>query len=198
MRTCFANKNIEGLILWVWVKRRMWLPMTSVLVDSLLVETPTGKKYREVRAEWKTDTTGKADADGLFTFTGYQGRYQIISGNDTQCVYLYPRDSAVVLNDKQNCHCLQTAIKQGGIAQQPKNAYGIKLRGKTLSCRGNALSGRNLSLAVYSLCGRRIKEISLTRVGGPVTFPALPEGCNVYRICGDGKTLYTGINTNIR
>jgi hypothetical protein len=25
MRTSFANKNIEGLVLWTWVKRRMWL-----------------------------------------------------------------------------------------------------------------------------------------------------------------------------
>jgi GH35 family endo-1,4-beta-xylanase len=198
MRTCFANRNIEGLILWTWVKRRMWLPMTSVLADSLLVETPTGKRYREVRAEWKTDTTGKADAQGVFTFTGYQGRYQIVSDGDTQCVYLYPRDSTVVLSDRQACRCPPAAVLRGEIVRQPADIHGITFRGKTLTCGGNALKGRNLSLAVYSLDGRRIREIPFTMTDAVFAFPELPRGCAVFRLRGAGRTLWTGIAANTR
>jgi hypothetical protein len=198
MRTCFANRNIEGLILWTWVKRRMWLPMTNVLVDSLLAETPTGRKYREVRAEWKTDTTGKADENGLFTFTGYQGRYQVTSGKDTQCVYLYPHDSTVVLNDKQTCHCPATAVRQAENARQPAGAFAVMIGGKKLYCGGIARSGGELFFDVYSLGGRRIREIPFTMVNGAVSFPALPRGCNVFRLRRAERTLYTGITTNAR
>lgn len=198
MRTCFANRNIEGLMLWTWVKRRMWLPMTSVLVDSLLVETPTGKKYREIRAEWKTDTTGKADADGVFTFTGYQGRYQIISGSDTQCVYLYPGDSTAVLHDKNECRCSETAIKKRETTRQPGEPFCIRFRKNTLDCRGSALQGRTILLDVFSLSGKRIGESALTVKNGAIaTIPELPEGCNVYRLRGMSGLLYTGIKSSI-
>ncbi len=199
MRTCFANKNIEGMILWVWAKRRMWRPMTSVIVDSLLVETPAGKRYREVRAEWKTDTTGKADANGLFSFTGYQGRYLVVSGADTQCVYLYPGDSTAVLSDKQKCNCPEVAVLPVvGIAQDPRPAKGITLRGKTLLGDIAALYGQKLSLVTFSLSGKQLSKTPFTAAAGAATVPALPAGCHVYRICSEGRTLVTGVNLNIR
>jgi GH35 family endo-1,4-beta-xylanase len=187
MRTCFANKNIEGLILWTWAKRKMWVPMTNVLVDSLLVETPTGKKYREVRSEWKTDTTGKADGSGQFSFIGYQGRYQIISDGDTQCVHLFPNDSTAVLSDKQRCHCPSVPTMPTGIALQPRP---IRLQGNKLL---GDLAGRKLWLVAYSLSGKRLSEI---QVDGTVPVRALPAGCHAYRIRSADKTLFTGINWN--
>jgi GH35 family endo-1,4-beta-xylanase len=199
LRTCFANKNIEGMILWVWTKRRMWRPMTSVIVDSLLVETPAGKKYREVRAEWKTDTTGTADANGLFSFTGYQGRYQIISGSDTQCVYLYPGDSTAVLSDQKKCNCPDVAeLPVMGIGRNPQPAHGITLRGKTLLGDLAALCGQKLSLVTYSLSGKQLSEIAITPTTSAAIVPAVPAGCHVYRVCSAGRTLFTGVNLNIR
>jgi GH35 family endo-1,4-beta-xylanase len=200
MRSCFANKNVEGLILWVWTKRRMWRAMTSVIVDSLLVETPTGKKYREVRAEWKTDTTGKADASGQFTFTGYQGRYLVSTADgDTQCVYLYPHDSTVVLSDKGKCNCPSTAQIPVGVARPQRDAFGpARLAGKTLPGDLGAWSGRKLSLVAYSLSGRRLAEIPFTMGSGAATLPALPVGCHAYGIRGEGRTIVSGVSLNIR
>jgi hypothetical protein len=198
LRTCFSNKNIEGLILWVWTKRRMWRPMTSVIVDSLLVETPTGKKYREVRAEWKTDTTGKADANGLFSFTGYQGRYQVVSDNDTQCVYLYPGDSTAVLSEKNKCNCPDVAALPVGVIPQPRSARGITLQGTTLYGDFSALSGHQLYLVTYSLSGKQLSKIPFTPAAGAAAVPALPSGCHVYRVCSAGRTLVTGVNLNFR
>ncbi|MCX7727779.1 MAG: endo-1,4-beta-xylanase, partial [Chitinispirillaceae bacterium] len=78
MRTCFANKNVEGLIIWVWCKRRMWRnDITSYLVDSLLNETEAGKRWKKVRSEWKTNLTAKTDAQGKIKFNGFQGEYVI-------------------------------------------------------------------------------------------------------------------------
>lgn len=191
MRTCFANQNCGGLILWVWVKRNMWRDLTSYLVDSLMTEAPTGAKWKSVRAEWKTDTSGTADASGNFSFTGYQGEYQIISGTDTMRAYLYPKDSLVIIDSGK------TAIK-GSLAQSKLHSATIRINGNNVKVSIGANESQSLYLSTYSISGKLISRIPLNFRNGTASVEKLPSGCHVYRVCSDNKTYYSGMGVQFR
>jgi GH35 family endo-1,4-beta-xylanase len=193
MRTCFANKNVDGIVVWVWCQRKMWRDkITSYFVDSLMVESAAGKKWRDVRAEWKTDTSGSAGADGVFSFTGYQGKYRVIvNNNDTQYVYLYPKDSTAIIK-------VSTNPNRPALIQNVTNAGSIRIQGQIVHLPNLIKADQALYLSTYSISGKLLSEISLTMKNGLVTIAKMPSGCNVYRIHSKDQTYYSGIGLQLK
>jgi GH35 family endo-1,4-beta-xylanase len=191
MRTCFANKNVDGLVLWVWAKRKMWRDLSSYLVDSLLVETPTGKKWKDVRKEWKTDTTVTADANGEITLAGYQGKYRLVAGDDTSIVYLYPENKTEILVPFST-----TGIKTGSVQSRMQSAT-IRLNGKVINL-SIPTENKSLYLSTFSISGKLISKIPLSFNNGTASIANLPSGCHTYRIGTADKTYYSGLGMDVR
>jgi len=193
MRTSFANKNIDGMVLWVWCKRKMWRELNSYLVDSLFVETETGKTWKKLRKEWKTDTTVKAEADGGLKFKGYQGQYQLVQGDDTAIVYLHPEDKVEIIK-----------AFEGSIAIQPNSAQSkvqsatVRLNGTTINLPMGLSENKQLYLSAYTISGKFISKIPLTFHNGNATVSMLPLDGNTYRIGTADKTYHTGMGVQVR
>lgn len=191
MRSCFANKDVDGIVIWTWCKRKMWrAELTNYFVDSLLVETPTGKKWKDVRKDWKTDTSGTANADGNFSFTGYQGKYRVVANNDTQYVYLYPKDSLQYLG--------KDILPVNPPSVQPaKHSSIVRLNGATINIPVGQAEHKPLYLSTYSISGKLIAKTPLSFSNGTATVAGLPSGCQVYRISSSDKTYYCGIGLQV-
>ncbi len=197
MRTCFSNPRIEGLIFWVWCKRRMWREnLSSYFVDSLLQETPTGKKWREVREEWKTKTNGTTNSAGKYSFKGYQGKYMatVTSGGNTMVdtFYLEPGSGAKEVALRFDI----VDIKRGG--------SGPGLRADVLCVNGRPIymtipaGGRQLYLSTYSVAGKLLSKIPVSVRGGGNLISNVPVGCHVFRIGTGERTLYAGRGLQLR
>jgi endo-1,4-beta-xylanase len=196
MRTCFANQNVEGLIFWVWCKRRMWRDnLTCCFVDSLLQETDVGRTWRTVRDEWKTKKNGTTNAGGVFSFNGYQGRYVAavtISGSTyIDTFYLEPGTGAKAVTLPVNL----TSVDRG--AQPNAGAAIVRLNGRPVLLPLGA-DARPLWLSTYSPAGRLVSQRQLTIKNGCAFVPGASSGCRIVRI-GDGRrTLYTGREVGVR
>lgn len=192
MRTAFSNPKVGGIVIWTWIKRHMWRDkLTNFFVDSLVNETNTGKKWREVRQEWKTDTSGTADGDGKFKFTGYQGKYRVLFDGDTLMVYLHPGDSVEILHDSRI-----SAIRPATRAKS--NPAFVRLGGKVIRLSVAPDQSGSLYLSTYSISGKLISRLPLNFVNGTATVAKLPSGCHVYRIGNAGSQLYTGLGLTLR
>jgi hypothetical protein len=191
MRSCFANKDVEGIVIWTWCKRKMWRELSTYFVDSLLVETPTGKKWRDVRKEWRTDTSGTADANGNFSFTGYQGKYRIVANNDTQYVYLYPKDSLVYLPKSGSSPVQHPSV------QTTTHLSIVKLNGATINLPVGLTEHKPLYFSTYSISGKLIAKFPLIFSNGIATVNTFPSGCQVYRISSSDKTYYSGMGLQV-
>lgn len=198
MRTCFAHPKIDGLIFWVWCKRRMWRDnLTSYLVDSLLNESEVGRVWRETREEWKTKKNGvTTDANGKYSFEGFQGKYRVIvnTGGHTiiDTFYLEPGGGAKAIN----------IPKSGSLNIVPNNRPGVK--NAFLKVNGQLIymtlpvGNRQVYLSTYSIGGKLLLKIPVTINSGTALVSQIPSGCHVFRIGTVDRNLYIGMGLQLR
>ncbi|MBN1306919.1 MAG: endo-1,4-beta-xylanase [Chitinispirillaceae bacterium] len=196
MRTCFAHKKIEGLIFWVWCKRRMWREnCTSYLVDSTLQESAVGKKWREVREEWKTKANGVTNASGNYSFKGYQGKYiaTINNGGTTiiDTFYLEPGSGAKAIDLPKG----GAAITRGG--SQHGDRVPVRVNGRTIYLLP-PIEGRQLYLSTFSICGKLFSKTPLFVNNGTCVVSDIPSGCHVLHIGTVERTFYTAMEVQLR
>ncbi len=188
MRTAFSNKNVGGIVMWTWVKRHMWRgDLTCYFVDSLMEETETGKRWRDVRSEWRTNTSGTSDDEGNFTLTGYQGKYRIVMDEDTAIVYLHPGDSLEIIKDFPDPNAIRP------VSKAKSDPILIRLNGSSIKLNVTPDGSGPMYLSTYSISGKLISRIPLNIVNGAATISKLPSGCHVFRISTANKQLYTGM-----
>jgi endo-1,4-beta-xylanase len=193
MRTSFANKNVDGLIVWVWCKRKMWADMTSYFVDSLLQETPTGVKWRQIREEFKTKANGKTDAGGAFSFNGYQGKYKVtVGGNNVGTIYLEPGTGT------KTVEVGSTSVKNTTLNPSILSETKFLCRGRTISLKISALESEHLHLSSFSINGKLLSKTALRLTDGTVSIASLAPGCGIFRIGSGSAILYTGKSMTIR
>ena len=190
MRSCFANPNVEGLIMWVWCKKYMWRDnLTSYFIDSVGNEFPSGERYRQVRQEWKTNTDGTTDAGGTFSFNGFQGKYEVTVGDFVDTVYLEPGNGTkqieIVLPTVGICDpkrsCRLTGLKRTMLTF---NGTTVPIRlpktVKTVYLSSFAINGKLLQRVPISLN----KDIDLTQ--------RLAAGCYLFKLEHRDQVIYTG------
>jgi endo-1,4-beta-xylanase len=194
MRSSFANKNVEGIICWVWCKRKMWGEMTSYFVDSLLKENATGVKWREVREEFRTNDSGTTDANGKFSFNGFQGKYRVtvtsggVVRSDT--FYLEPGTGAKSLE-----------ISPVGIFKprlSGSTTLPLQLHGQTIHLTIPPGENRQLYLSAYSIAGKLMSKTPVSIDKGTCGITAQPSGCHIFRIGSGDRTYYTGLGLQLR
>lgn len=188
MRTCFANPNVGGLIMGSWYQHSMTRSdVTSYFVDSMNNETPAGQRWREVRAEWKTEASGYTDESGKFSFNGFQGKYMIIVSCFLDSFYLEPGEGVKTIEvgyfpnftvDYKSSSIKTIEIMVNGIIVPVK-----------LPSRYN----RQLFLTTYSLSGKQLSRspVNIKNRKYQIT-PSIPY-CRIMRIeTADRLPLYTG------
>lgn len=188
MRTCFANPNVGGLFMGSWCKPYLSdSDLTSYFVDSLKNETPTGQRWSEVRAEWKTDTVGFTDESGKFSFNGFQGKYQILVSCYLDTFYLEPGEGTKTIEVK---YLAEPAVdrKLAGLKTTK-----IIINGIPALIKLPVYYNSQLFLTTYSLSGKLLSRSPLNITGGKHQIIPSSSSCRVFRIeTADKLTLYTG------
>ncbi|MBN1577692.1 MAG: endo-1,4-beta-xylanase [Chitinispirillaceae bacterium] len=201
MRTCFANRNVEGLIFWVWCKRRMWREnLSSYFVDSLLQETDVGKKWREVREEWKTKVTKAPDASGKLSFNGYQGKYTVSlkEGDDMyiDTFYLEPGSGTKTVEVNLEKYVPPLHVESTG-EKAYSGSHIISVNGRPVIL-AMPIDGGQLYLSTFSVSGRLLLKVPFTISNSAGTFVNVPAGCHVFRIHTADWVCYTGMGVHPR
>lgn len=193
MRTCFANPNVGGLIMGSWCSRyRSPGNLTSYFVDSLNNETSCGRRWREVRDEWKTTVTGSTDDSGKFSFNGFQGKYQILISCYLDTFYLEPGEGTKTVEVTY----LKSAVNHAPAGLKTTE---IILNGISAPIKLPARYNRPLFLTTYSLSGQQLSRSPVNLAGGKHQIALATSCCRVFRIeTADRLPIYTGKITATR
>jgi endo-1,4-beta-xylanase len=91
---CFAHPNVEAILMWGFWEVGHWQPQTAMWKKDW-TPTPQALAYRDlVFNKWWTQTSGKADNDGVFKTRAFYGDYIITSNGKTKKVTLSKKDKS--------------------------------------------------------------------------------------------------------
>uniref|UniRef100_J3M5Q9 GH10 domain-containing protein n=1 Tax=Oryza brachyantha TaxID=4533 RepID=J3M5Q9_ORYBR len=74
LREAYAHPAVEGVMLWGFMQGLMWR-QDAYLVDADGAINEAGRRFLQLRREWRSDARGTLDVDGHFRFRGYHGTY---------------------------------------------------------------------------------------------------------------------------
>jgi GH35 family endo-1,4-beta-xylanase len=95
---CFAHPNVEAIIIWGFWEQGHWMPHTAMWKKDW-TPTPQALAYRDlVFNKWWTQTSGKADDDGLFKTRAFHGDYIITSNGQENKVTLHKKEKSLKVN----------------------------------------------------------------------------------------------------
>jgi GH35 family endo-1,4-beta-xylanase len=75
-RTAYSHPAVEGIIMWVFWSGGSWRGPNAGLARRDWTLNEAGKRYEALMKEWSTQTSGKTDQDGVFSFRGFHGDYE--------------------------------------------------------------------------------------------------------------------------
>ena len=91
----FAHPNIEAVVFWGFWAGSHWRPWSALWREDWSL-TPQGEAFRDlVYKQWWTQTSGKANASGIFQTEGFFGDYQIASAGKTQKAALLKKNASL-------------------------------------------------------------------------------------------------------
>jgi len=91
---CFAHPKVEAILMWGFWEGAHWMPHTAMWKKDW-TPTPQALAYRElVFNKWWTQTSGKADDDGIFKARAFYGDYIITSNGKTQKATLSKKEKS--------------------------------------------------------------------------------------------------------
>ncbi|MDZ7261631.1 MAG: endo-1,4-beta-xylanase [candidate division KSB1 bacterium] len=92
---CFAHPSVEAILMWGFWEVGHWVPETAMWKKDW-TPTPQALAYRDlVFNQWWTQTSGKADKNGIFKTRAFYGDYLITSKGKTQKVTLSKKDKSI-------------------------------------------------------------------------------------------------------
>lgn len=77
MTLAFSHPNIEGIIMWGFWEGRHWKPAAALYRKDWSIK-PVGQAWIDlVHGAWRTDVTGRTNADGQYATRGFLGDYSV-------------------------------------------------------------------------------------------------------------------------
>jgi len=91
---CFAHPNVEAILMWGFWEVGHWQPHTAMWKKDW-TPTPQALAYRDlVFNKWWTQTSGKADNNGMFKVHAFYGDYIITSNGQARKVTLSKKEKS--------------------------------------------------------------------------------------------------------
>lgn len=196
VRSAFAYPRVGGFVMWAWWEGNAWREgISSFLVDSSFNETEIGKRWRNLRNSWRTDTSGVLNSDGEFTFRGFHGKYEVSVqlADSLYCdtIYLEPGEGKKSVTAGLT---FGTGTRKNGKNHTIGEQY--LFNGKTVTIPGSC-NIRELFLHAYTLSGRFIGKQAVSIKNGVINQSALlPPGMHIVKLAVKGQTVYRGIEYN--
>ena len=92
---CFAQPNVEAILMWGFWAGAHWQPHTAMWKKDW-TPTPQALAYRDlVFNKWWTQTSGKADNDGIFKVRAFYGDYIITSNGKPKKATLSKKEKSI-------------------------------------------------------------------------------------------------------
>jgi endo-1,4-beta-xylanase len=92
---CFAHPNVEAILMWGFWEQGHWMPNMAMWKKDW-TPTPQAEAYRDlVFNKWWTQTSGKADDDGIFKVHAFYGDYIITSNGKEKKATLSKKDKSI-------------------------------------------------------------------------------------------------------
>ncbi len=92
---CFAHPNVEAILMWGFWEVGHWQPHTAMWKKDW-TPTPQALAYRDlVFNKWWTQTSGKADGNGMLKARAFYGDYIITSNGRAKKVTLSKKDKSI-------------------------------------------------------------------------------------------------------
>ncbi len=76
-RISFGHPSIEAIIYFGLPDSDVVQPSCGLLDENYQPKPAWDRLKKLIHGEWTTDVSGKTDADGIFTFNGFHGRYEV-------------------------------------------------------------------------------------------------------------------------
>jgi GH35 family endo-1,4-beta-xylanase len=97
-RICFANPQVEGMIMWGFWAGANWIPASS-LYKRDWTPTPAAAAYKDlIFNEWWTKSTGKTDRKGKYSTSAFFGKYRVTVNGVSKEVDLKKADGKTVVD----------------------------------------------------------------------------------------------------
>jgi uncharacterized repeat protein (TIGR02059 family) len=78
MRLCFSHPAIEGFIFWGLTEPTWADGIINVIREDKTTKIAADTIYKLIHEEWHTDVAGTTDVNGMFSFKGYYGDYDVL------------------------------------------------------------------------------------------------------------------------
>jgi endo-1,4-beta-xylanase len=88
-RIAFSHPAVEGIMMWGFWAGRHWKGADAAIVNQDWTINTAGRRYFDLIDEWTTSTSGNL-SNGEFSFRGFHGEYEVISGGSAGTFYLEP------------------------------------------------------------------------------------------------------------
>jgi len=75
-RICFSHPSVEGIIMWGYDSQSVWRG-SGIVNASTWVLNEAGVRYEALLDEWTTNTSDTTEPNGVSTFRGFHGIYEI-------------------------------------------------------------------------------------------------------------------------
>ncbi|MBN1695918.1 MAG: endo-1,4-beta-xylanase [Spirochaetales bacterium] len=92
-RVAFSHPAVEGIMMWGFWAGRHWKGADAAIVDQDWTINAAGRRYFDLIDEWTTETSGSISG-GEYSFRGFHGEYEVITGGAVGTFTLSPGNGA--------------------------------------------------------------------------------------------------------
>ncbi|MCX6997593.1 MAG: endo-1,4-beta-xylanase [Kiritimatiellaeota bacterium] len=96
-RVCFAHPAVRAITWWDLSDKGAWRKGGGLLRADMSPKPVYDALKRLIHTEWKTNSAGRTDAEGRFTFRGFRGRYRLVVNGVEQPFQLGPGATDVTI-----------------------------------------------------------------------------------------------------
>ncbi len=99
-RIAFSHPNVEGILMWGFWADRHWRDDHAAIVDKDWTVNAAGRRYQQIRQEWRTEESKSTNSSGVASFRAFHGEFDVeitLAGGQkvNSNFYLEPGDSTL-------------------------------------------------------------------------------------------------------
>ena len=194
MTICFSHPSVKNFLMWGFWDGQHWHKDAPIFNRDWSLK-PSGQMFiDQVFSEWWTNKTGKTNAQGIFTTTGYLGTYEVLVSYDdiknADCFTLTKANGAITVKLNSDVTGLRdnTAPFKFKLDKNYPNPFNPQTK-----IQYSVPKKSRVKLEIFNTSGQMVAQL-VNEVQQPgiydKTFDAsrLPSGVYFYKLQADGLT----------